>query len=531
MADALLITEQVTSTPRSGGIFWLRAVTCLLFGSLLSAAFPPVGMWPTVVGLVVLFALVARSDTAKEAFSLGFWFGLGFFATHLFWLPNSLSDPSLFGPVAWVMYPPIVLIEGVFWGIVTGGSRLVGRRGAGTLLFLPALWLLMEWARTQGVFAFPWGSLGYVWLGTPLAQFADISGSYGLSFVTLVVMALLAVPFLGVGRRAVFASAASILLAALMAAGVGVYGSERLAEPVLVPDKQALLVQGNTDPLERAQGTSSDLDIYAPLTANALQSLQDKPDLVVWPEGAVIGGGLTLEGMSGEETRLRVQNSAGDAAVITGAGVGSYNSVYGLSDATVTGRYDKVYLVPFGEGIPFNQALLPVYTVIYGWFNLGPYGRLAGTTFNPIPTSAVTAATYICYESVFPQVARRMVARGADVLVNISNDAWFGRGHGAEQHFAMGTMRAIETRRYLLRVGNDGVTAVVNPQGRTLQRLERHIPATLLADYATSDVVTLYVRYGDWLIIVVAVYALVLAGVQLARLGRVRGRARPEQPL
>ncbi|CAN5800774.1 apolipoprotein N-acyltransferase [soil metagenome] len=527
MADTLLVTDHTAPTPRSSGIFWLRAATCLLFGSLLSAAFPPVGVWPTVFGLIVLFALVARSPTSREAFAPGFWFGLGFFASHLFWLPNSLSDPNLFGPVAWVMYPPIVLIEGVFWGIVTGGSRFLGRRGAGTLLFLPALWLLMAWASTQGVFAFPWGSLGYVWLGTPLAQFADVSGSYGLSFVTLVVTALLAVPFLGGGRRAVFASATSVLVAALLTAGVSVYSRERLAEPVPVPNQQALLVQGNTDPLERAQGTSSDLDIYAPLTARALQDLPVKPGLVVWPEGAVLGFNVEIEGVNGEETRRRIQNSAGDAAVITGAGVGSYNSVYGLSDATITGRYDKVYLVPFGEGIPFNQALLPVYTVVYGWFNLGPYGRLPGTAFNPIPTSAATAATYVCYESVFPQVAWRMVARGADVLVNISNDAWFGRGNGAEQHFAMGTMRAIETRRYLLRVGNDGVTAVVDPQGRTLQRLERHIPASLLADYATSDVVTLYVRYGDWLIVAVAVYALLLAALLLPQ----RSRMRREQPL
>ena len=503
--------------PRTA-LFWLRAFTCLLFGSLLSAAFPPVGVWATVFGLAVLFALVARSGSFREAFSLGFWFGVGFFATHLFWLPNSLSTPDLFGPVAWIMYPPIVLIEGVFWGVVTGASRLVGRRGAGTLLLLPALWLLMEWARTQGPFAFPWGSLGYVWLGTPLAQLADVSGSYGLSLTTLVVMALLAVPFSKRGST-VFTFLASVLAAALVVVAVLSYGLERLADTPPAPDKRALLVQGNTNPLSGAQGEVSGLDVYAPLTSSALQNLETRPDLVVWPEGAVLGA--NVEGMSGEETRLRIRDSAADAAVIAGAGVGPYNSVYGFDNGVVTGRYDKVYLVPFGEGIPFNEALLPVYRVVYGWFNLAPVGRLPGDTFDPVVTNVVTAAAYICYESVFPQVARRMVAQGADVLVNISNDAWFGRGHGAEQHFAMGTMRAIETRRYLLRVGNDGVTAVVDPQGRTLQRLERFVPAALLADYATSDVVTLYVRYGDWLVIVVALYALVFTAVQLARRRRI----------
>ena len=94
------------------------------------------------------------------------------------------------------MYPPIVLICAAFWGMVTWASRLLGKRGAGTLWLLPAFWLLMEWGRTQGPLAFPWGSLGYLWLGTPLAQAADIAGSYGLSFLTLVIAALIASPLI-----------------------------------------------------------------------------------------------------------------------------------------------------------------------------------------------------------------------------------------------------------------------------------------------------------------------------------------------
>ena len=513
--------------------FWLKALVCTFYGALLSAAFPPVGAWFLAAGLIVLFVLVARS-TVRGAFGLGFWFGVGFFAAHLFWLPNSLSSPNLFGPVAWIIYPPIVLIEGVFWGSVTGLSRSMGRRGVGTLLALPALWLLMEWARTQGPLAFPWGSLGYLWLGTPLAQAADISGSYGLSLFTLVVAALFAVPFVLTGNR--WNSRALLPLAgvALLVGGVWGYGLFRLNQTPPTPDRQALLVQGNTDPLGRAQGETTDLDIYTELTADAFATLEAPlPDLVVWPEGAIIGGGATVEGMAGEQTRLRVEESAGDAAVIAGASIAEttaagrqfFNAVYGLEDANVTGRYDKVYLVPFGELLPFYQPLRPAFDTVYGWFNLAAVTRTAGQTFNPISTGVATVAPYICYESVFPQVARSMVAQGAEVLVNISNDAWFGRGGGAEQHFEMGTMRAIETRRYLLRAGNDGITAVVDPQGRTLQRLERFVPATLVADYATSDVLTPYVLYGDWLIWAVGGYTLLLIGASIY--GRRRSRKLP----
>ena len=104
-----------------------------------------------------------------------------------------------------------------------------------------------------------------------------------------------------------------------------------------------------------------------------------------------------------------------------------------------------------------------------------------------------------------------MVAQGAQVLVNISNDGWFGVGYGAEQHFGMGTLRAIETRRYLLRAGNDGITAVIDPLGRTVARVPRFREAALLADYALIEGSTLYVRWGDWLVLVAALYAIVAA--------------------
>ncbi len=491
--------------------FWLQALMMLASGALLAAAFPPTGWWFCFLALAPLFYWVARSTTVRDAFGLGFAFGVGFFALHIFWLPNSLSSPDLFGPVGWLIYPPIVLIEGVFWGIVTGGSRLLGRRTAGTILLLPAFWLLMEWARTQGPLAFPWGSLGYLWLGTPAAQGADLAGSYGLSLLTLVAVALLAAALLARGWRKLIPA----LVALALVAGFWSYGLVRLQESAPPPDQQALLVQGNTDPLGRAQGTSDDLTVYTELTAERVA--QTPVGLVIWPEGAVLSE--PLEGFPGEETRARVQESAGNASVITGAGVWesapqgyrSFNAVYGLSQGRITGRYDKVYLVPFGEGIPFASTFEPLYRVVYGWFGLGSTGRTAGGEIIPVVTPELSAAVYICYESVFPQVARKMVAGGAEVLVNISNDAWFGRGGGAEQHFQMGTLRAIETRRYLLRVGNDGVTAVVDPYGRVLERLERHVPDTLVGDYALMTGLSPYVRYGDWLVWVVTIYAVLSA--------------------
>lgn len=489
----------------------------LAAGALLAASYPPSGWWWAILALVPLFCWVAESRGVRRAFWLGFAFGVGFFALNIFWLPSSLSSPALFGPVGWLIYPPIVLIEGVFWGLVTALARALGGRGARALWLLPPLWLAMEWARTQGPLAFPWGNLAYAWLGTPVAQLADAAGSYGLSLLALLLVALLAQALLSRGARRL----APLVLAAALLAASWSYGLLRLGEAAPAPDRQALLVQGNTDPLGRALGQSDDLTVYTELSAAALA--RAPAGLVVWPEGAVLNA--PLEGLVGEPTRLRIQASAPGAEVITGAGVWertargyrSYNSVYGLAEGHLTSRYDKVYLVPFGEGVPFSGAFEPFYRVVYGWFGLGPEGRTAGSSISPITLPDLSAAVYICYESVFPQVARQMVRAGAQVLVNISNDAWFGRGSGAEQHFAMGTLRAIETRRYLLRVGNDGVTAVVDPYGRTLQRLERHVADTLRGEYALMERTTPYVRYGDWPVLLAVLWAIGGAGLGLRR--------------
>ena len=209
------------------------------------------------------------------------------------------------------------------------------------------------------------------------------------------------------------------------------------------------------------------------MTREAKRDAANPLELVVWPEGVVLDASL---GRSAGRREREVQESVGDAFLITGAAAyddatgDNFNSVYSLADAQVLSRYDKRYLVPFGEYFPATSVLRPIYSTIFGWFGLEFYrGRTPGAETVPLTLPGTQVAAYICYESVFPQIARTMTARGAQVLVNISNDAWFGFGQGARQHFSMGNLRAIETRRYLLRAGNDGITALINPprSGRT----------------------------------------------------------------
>src|SRR5690625_3996230 len=216
--------------PREGSLF-AQALTALTCGVLLTLALPPTSLWPALLMLGPLFVLVANSGGFRRAFLLGFWFGLGFFTLYLLWLPASLSQPDWLGPLFWLLYPPLLLILASFWGLATGLSRLVGGRGRPTLVLLPAAWVLTELLRSVGYFAFPWGTLGYLWLDTPVAQLADLIGVNGLSLLTVSVVALLSAPFtVAVSAPRRDRAWLAPLLALLLVAGAWTAGTVRMPE-------------------------------------------------------------------------------------------------------------------------------------------------------------------------------------------------------------------------------------------------------------------------------------------------------------
>lgn len=512
-------------------------------GLLLTFALPPIGWWPLAFAITPLFALVARAPAGRNAFRLGAAFALPFFALYILWLPRSFS--AMFGPSFWLVFPLLLAILAVFWGLTTWASwRLAGGvsgapAGRRALLLLPAAWVLVEWARTQGYFAFPWGTLGYAWLDTPVAQLADIVGVYGLSLLVTVPAALAATAFvptrasrgaertLDLTTRApshgVLVPGASSIAAAVAAvvlvAGAFAWGAARGPDDAAEPPYRALLVQGNVDPFARAVNAARELQIHLGLTEDGVRAATDEAesgaedgaasapdalpvDLVVWPEGAVLG--YSLEGAGGDELRATIAETAPGAAFLVGGRAyeqnRSYNALYSFEEGALHGRYDKYYLVPFGERWPLIDQLEGAYRAVFGMFGLP---LLASTTAGagpyPLATPLGDVAAFICYESVFPQVQRRMVAEGGQVLVLATNDAWFGRGNGARQHFDMGRLRAIETRRWLLRAGNDGVTAAVDPYGRVTAELPQAVAGTLLVRFALRSDLTFWVRYGAWL--------------------------------
>ena len=457
------------------------------------------------------------------------------------WLPRSLA--VVLGPSFWFVYPFLVVALACFWGLTTWATwTLSGGGGRRTLILLPVSWVLVEWARAQGYFAFPWGTLGYVWLDTPAAQLASSTGLYGLSLLVTVPAALAALPLVtprtggfgdGVLRLLLAPASALLLLASAFMVGqerlpAQADGSPTASEAVAADETDAvaglpsaparavaqpyaaLLVQGNSDAFGRLTNARSELDTHVGLTTTAVAARRSVGlgpfDLVVWPEGAVLG--FEFEGPGGAELRAAISGSAAGAPVVAGGrayrGDASFNSLFSLQDGELVDRYDKHYLVPFGERWPFIESVPGLYRAV---FTVRGLPLLCGTTGcaapAPLASSMAQVGAYICYESVFPQVQRRLVSQGARLLVLSTNDAWFAVGAGARQHFDMGRLRAIETRRWLLRAGNDGITAAVDPYGRVTAELQRGVAGTLAVGFDLRDELTGWVRYGfltPWLL-------------------------------
>lgn len=501
----------------------IAALAAGVAGVLLALALPPEGAWPLLLALAVPFALTARAADVRAAFFVGAAFALGFFAVYVAWLPLSFAEPGLLGPWFWVLHPFLLAILAAMWGGVTALARAVGGRGAATLVVLPTYWLVAEILRGSGYFAFPWGTLGYGWLDTPVVQVADVVGVTGLSLFVVLLAALVALPFAPSRRARKPLRAWAPVVAAVLVAGAWVWGDAASGRHEVPAARTALLVQGDVDPFGRVASAAQDLDVHVDLTRAAVDRMASPPDLVVWPEGAVLG--TELEGAQGAAGRTTIQAAAPTSTFLVGGRArvpgGGANAAFAIEDAQLLGRYDKHVLVPFGERWPLLEQAPGLYRTVFGLLGMP---LLVNTVPGPgpttLPTSLGPVGLGICYESVFPTVSAAMARAGAEVLVVITNDAWFARGDGARQHLDMGRVRAIETRRWLLRAGNDGVTAVVDPYGRIAGELPRRTSGTLAVRYGTSDAITPYARHADrvpWL-----VFGLALLTTPIAALGRPR---------
>jgi apolipoprotein N-acyltransferase len=454
-----------------------------------------------------------------QAFWLAYACGILWYAGTCYWIYSVMHQ---YGGVSTPLGIVILLLFCLYLAIYHGVfgllvSLLVGSGpfNLRALLLSPVVWVAVELARTR-ITGFPWGLLGTTQVDNiPLARIASVTGVYGLSFEIMLVNAALAAAFLVPREKRKRLLLASVAAALILQAG------SLVPAPALPADHSALLVQANVPILEGADWTKPYFnDTLRDLTEISLDSHDGPhPDLIVWPESpapfytsdpifrdassnvARRSGAWLLTGSIG----IRNASATPDQATEI------YNSAELVSpNGDWISRYDKIHLVPFGEYVPFKQ----VFSFAGGLTKeVGDFSR--GTSRAPLDAGGTKLGVFICYESIFPDDIRQFANNGAQVLVNISNDGWYGDSGAYAQHLKQSRMRAVENNRWLLLDTNTGRTAGIDPNGRIVTSAPRKTRTVLPAPYALITATTFYTRHGDWFAYLCAIISVAVIFMRL----------------
>jgi apolipoprotein N-acyltransferase len=485
--------------PRTGEYAALAGST-LLF----AIAFPPFPLLlPAFLCLVPFAVAIARradrAGSLREAARLGFWFGMLGYAANLYWIAIALSIYTKLAIVGYIaalfVLAPVVAVAGMALFVLRRKTRLP------LALLLPIVWVASEVVLNyMADLAFPWLPLGLALSRTPvLAQAADLSGVRGLSFCIAAVNGLIADAWLMRGQRA--AIARRLVAAIAIVGAMAGYGAWRMRTTQLLPLAPVAIVQPNIPQEEKwqAENQASIQGILDTITRKRLDLRDAK--LVLWPEAA-LPGFISEHPEWSSDLRRMARESHTPILFGTldiewhGPGDYDYYNAAMLVDSmgALNGQppYRKSFLVPIVERVPFVNPR---------WFKglkyFGGYGR--GKNTKPFQLSFGKVGVLICYESIFPQRSREFRREGADLIVNITNDAWFGKSLAPYQHEAHMALRAIENRVGVVRAANTGISAYIDPLGRIQGETKLDTADSRVYDTQTTHVRTLYVSVGDWL--------------------------------
>jgi len=466
-------------------------------GLLLAAAFPRPDLFPLAwVGLIPLL-LVMR----QRPFATGFTAGMAFFAAVLYWLNIVMTTYGHLHPFfSLIAYLFLVIYLAGYFAVASWLScRLETTLKLPVLLTFPLLWVALEYLRGLLLTGFPWALLGYSQQNfSPAIQSADITGVYGVSLLLVTVNCAIAWLLQEPKRKLTWVG---LVLTLLMTLGHLGYGIWRADQPLEKRDEQVkiALIQGNVD-----QGIKWDpshrqttIDKYLQLSE---QAAAEKPQLVIWPEAATP---FFLQDRSLQGARVKALPAKLTSFLLVGSpayrqqskkDVHYFNSAFLFSpEGRELGRSDKIHLVPFGEYVPLGSLLTFINKLVVG------VGDFSPGTVQPLPLNGHSLGVLVCYEAIFPELARDYVRRGSSLLVNLTNDAWFGRSSAPYQHLAMTRFRAIENRIWLARAANTGISALISPSGRVTVAGPLFEPAQLTGTAGFGAEPTFYTHYGDLL--------------------------------
>jgi len=475
-----------------------RYLLALLSGALLALSFPEPGIsllaWCAFVPLLV----AAAGASPGLAFKLGFAAGLASYAGLLYWVNIVMVTYGKLPASASVcLYLTLAAYLALYPGLVLWLTRRGELKGIPALCSFPLFWVGCELIRSYLLTGFPWADLGYSQYRTlPLIQISDLTGVYGVSFLVAFANVVIYRMWVWFRRRGAYPVRGFLALLALMAATLG-YGLSALNRAEHGAEQRVLLVQGNI-PQDVKWDPAFEESTVATYERLSRQGCQGGGTLVVWPESA-----LPFFFQSEPRYAARVESLAAElrSCLVTGSPafekdgdlVRYLNSAFLISPTgTVLGRSDKMHLVPFGEYVPLASLFPFVNKLVAGIGDFSP-----GKSAVPLETAGGKIGVLVCFEGIFPEVARAYVQAGAGILVNITNDAWFGRSSAPYQHLSMTVFRAVENRVPLVRAANTGISAVIDSKGHIRGMTRLFEEATLQGEVRRGGGGSFYSRHGD----------------------------------
>ncbi|MBW1698222.1 MAG: apolipoprotein N-acyltransferase [Deltaproteobacteria bacterium] len=505
----------------------------VLSGVLLTAAFPNMGIsWLVWFALVPLLISISDQSPGKS-FRIGFLCGIVHYLSLMYWLAYTMHT---YGHLPWFLSIPVLFLLTCYLSLYTGAFSasviLLCKKPTGLFFIIPVLWVFFEYLRTVLLSGLPWELIGYSQHKIlPIIQISDLFGVYGVSFLIALSNATLFLVFLsatgkhwnGFSVSKPITTASVLLFACAFLAG-WLYGTRRIASVerlmTSAPKVRVAVVQGNID-----QGIKwnpdfqdSSVEKYLRLSRTAGRN---QVDLIVWPETATpfyflhdaeltrkvfegifsIGADFLIGSPSYTQQKNRIAY---------------YNSAYLLrADGKIYGKYNKVHLVPFGEYVPFKKWLPFLGKMVsqVGDFKSGKLGQT-------IPWRAHRVGLLICFEIIFPGLSRAVVKNQAALLVNITNDAWFGKTSAPYQHFSMAVFRAVENRRSLVRSANTGISGFVDPIGRALDVTALFKDEIRIRSVPLMKASTFYTRFGNLFAFACLAATVVVTAIRVMTKGR-----------
>lgn len=447
---------------------WSGHLLAVLAGALVTPSLAPFNLWPLGIASTALLVWLLSNLSAKQAAKRGWFYGFGLFGAGTSWVYVSIH---VYGhaPAPLAAFLTLIFCAGL--GIFTSVTfycyaRWVRDQASGQLLGFAAVFVLGEWWRSWFLTGFPWLYVGYGHIDTPLAGWAPVGGIYTLGFIVALTGAVISDSL----QRKTLMPRKILMVAALWLGGF-LLNTINWTTPSDQPAVKVAMVQANIP--QQVKWRPSQYQTTLKLFKETSAPLWAENDIVIWPEAAIPGyyqhakPFLTLMGNKAKQHNTSLITGIPFLEEDDAGNKHRYNSImaFGAGD----GLYHKQRLVPFGEYVPLEnllRGLIQFFDMPMSNFSAGIDGQ-AG-----IKAGDINLAPFICYEIVYPELVTQWLPE-ADLLITISNDAWFGRSIGPLQHLEMAQMRALESGRYLLRSTGSGVSAIIDQRGKILVRGEQ----------------------------------------------------------